>query len=389
MQLRLALLATLVAAMLASVGSARADDGKLVERASTEVAAYSDTDHVAVLTPSVAGHVENPTSGWSVDGSYLVDVVSAASVDIVSTASRRWSEVRQAGSLRGAYKPGAWGGSVEASASSEPDYTAYAAGGYLTRDLDEKNLVLVLGYGFGHNVIGRTGTPFSVYSHAFDQHALSAGLTALVDRRTVLTLTADFTLASGDSSKPYRYIPLFSPAVAPSVPVGATLDVVTRLRLPASVLERLPLSRDRYGIGGRLAHRFAHATARVEGTLYDDSWGLKAVSGDARVLYDLAPRWSVGPHLRYYVQSAVSFWQRAYVAGGGAVPAYRTGDRELGPLMNLTGGGTARWAIGPRSRIDAWVLGATIDATYTGFFDDLYIKRRVSALGALSLEASW
>ncbi|MEO6574790.1 MAG: hypothetical protein ABIP89_13175, partial [Polyangiaceae bacterium] len=291
MQLRVVFLAV---AMLGWAASARADDGALIERASTEVAAYSDTDHVAVLTPSVAGHVGNPTSGWSVDGSYLVDVVSAASVDIVSTASRRWSEVRQAGSVRGSYKPGAWGGSVEASASSEPDYTAYAGGGYLTRDLDDKNFTLIFGYGFGHNVIGRTGTPFSIYSHAFDQHALTAGMTALVDRRTVLTLTGDFTLASGDSSKPYRYIPLFSPSVAPSVPAGATLDVVTRLRLPQTVLERLPLSRDRYGIAARLAHRFEHATARVEGNLYDDSWGLKAVSGDGRLLFDLAARWSVG-----------------------------------------------------------------------------------------------
>ena len=97
----------------------------------------------------------------------------------------------------------------------------------------------------------------------------------------------------------------------------------------------------------------------------------------------------MGPHLRYYVQSAVSFWKLAYVASATAVPAFRTGDRELGPLMILTAGGTARWALGPRSRLDAWVLGASFDTTYTGFFDDLYIKRRSSALGAVSLEASW
>ena len=386
MQLRSGLLA---AAVLAWVSAADADDGKLVERASTDVAAYSDTDHVAVLTPSVAGHVENPTAGWSVDGSYVVDVVSAASVDIVSTASRRWSEVRHAGSVRGSYKPGAWGGSVEVSTSNEPDYVAYAAGGFLTRDLNEKNLSLIVGYGYGHNLIGRTGTPFSIYSHSFGQHAITAGLTSVVDRRTVVSLTADFTLDVGDSSKPYRYIPLFAPSVAPSVPAGATLDVVTRLRLPESVLERLPLSRDRFGVTARLANRFEHATARVEGTLYDDSWSLKAFAGDGRLLCDVSQRWSIGPHLRYYVQSAVSFWKLAYVATGNAVPALRTGDRELGPLMNLTAGGTARWAIGPRSRLDAWVLGATFDMTYTGFFDDLYIKRRTAALGALSLEASW
>src|SRR5271154_5302810 len=84
---------------------ARAGDAPIEVRASSEVAGYSDTDHVAVVTPSVAGHVGNPAAGWSVDGSYLVDVISAASVDIVSTASRRWTEVRQAGHARAAYKP--------------------------------------------------------------------------------------------------------------------------------------------------------------------------------------------------------------------------------------------------------------------------------------------
>jgi hypothetical protein len=57
--------------------------------------------------------------------------------------------------------------------------------------------------------------------------------------------------------------------------------------------------------------------------------------------------------------------------------------------MNLTGGGRAQWDIGPASAPDAWSLIATFDATYTRFFDDLYITQRVSALGALTLEASW
>ena len=47
--------------------------------------------------PMIAASIENVTTGASIRGRYLVDVVSAASVDIVSTASRRWQETRQAG----------------------------------------------------------------------------------------------------------------------------------------------------------------------------------------------------------------------------------------------------------------------------------------------------
>jgi hypothetical protein len=358
-------------------------------RVATEVAGYADTDHVAVLTPSISGHVEDPAAGWSVDGSYLVDVISAASVDIVSTASPRWTEVRQAGDATASYKPKDFGVTASGSVSSEPDYVAYAAGGAITQDLDDRNLTLLLGYGYGHDTIGRTGTPFSVYSHSFDHHTIDAGFTRLLDRRTVLALTADLRLENGDSSKPYRYIPLFSAQIAPSVPAGATIQEVSHLRLPETVIERLPLSRQRFGLTARVAHRRRGATTRIESALYGDTWGLFAFTADGRELFDLAPRWSVGPHVRYYVQSAVSFWHAAYVGTAFAVPAFRTGDRELGPLMNLTGGGTARWEIGPMETPERYALGFAFDTTYTRFFDDLYITRRLSTLGALTAEAAW
>lgn len=388
MQLRTGLLLA-VALVSAWLDDARADGGALEVRASSEVGAYSDTDHVAVVTPSISGHVGNPAAGWSVDGSYLVDVISAASVDIVSTASRRWTEVRQAGSVRGSYKPHDLGGSVEGSVSSEPDYLAFAAGGYVTKDLDDRNLSLAVGYGYGHDTIGRTGTPFSVYSHAFEHHALSGGLTRLIDRRTVLAMTADVTIESGDSSKPYRYIPLFSPEVAPTVQAGATVQEVSRLRSPETVLERLPLSRDRFGLTARLARRIVGATLRLESSLYDDSWGIKAFSADGRHLFDVGPRFSMGPHLRYYVQSPATFWKLAYITNGDSVPAYRTGDRELGPLINFTLGARARWDVGPASSPDEWIVVASFDTTYTRFLDDLYITERLSALGVLTLEGSW
>ncbi|HSY21099.1 MAG TPA: DUF3570 domain-containing protein [Polyangiaceae bacterium] len=388
MQLRC--VAAACAAVTLSIASPSAAAGPSPEgRVATEVAGYADTDHVAVLTPSISGHVEDPAAGWSVDGSYLVDVISAASVDIVSTASPRWTEVRQAGDATASYKPKDFGVTASGSVSSEPDYFAYAAGGAITQDLDDRNLTLLLGYGYGHDTIGRTGTPFSVYSHSFDHHTIDAGFTRLLDRRTVLALTADLRLENGDSSKPYRYIPLFSVQIAPSVPAGATVQEVSRLRLPETVIERLPLSRQRFGLTARLAHRRPRATTRIESALYGDTWGLFAFTADGRELFDLAPRWSVGPHVRYYVQSAVSFWHAAYVGTAFAVPAFRTGDRELGPLMNLTGGGTARWEIGPAETPERYVLGLAFDATYTRFFDDLYIRRRLSTLGALTAEAAW
>ena len=107
---------------------------------SSEAAGYADSDHVFVLTPSIAGSVAKPAAGWSVDASYLVDVISAASVDVVSTASRRWEEeVRQAGSLGGSWKKDSFGISATGVASFEPDYVSWAAGLSLSQDLLSKH----------------------------------------------------------------------------------------------------------------------------------------------------------------------------------------------------------------------------------------------------------
>src|SRR6185436_10633086 len=108
-------------------------------------------------TPSIGGSVEDPTQGWSVDGRYLVDAVSAASPDVVSTASRRWDEIRHAGSVGGRFKPGDFGGAAGGAVSSTPDYLSLSGNAQFLADFDEKNWMLAASYTYGHDVIGRTG----------------------------------------------------------------------------------------------------------------------------------------------------------------------------------------------------------------------------------------
>ena len=123
-------------------------------------------------TPSIRVGVEN-VSGASLRATYLVDVVSAASADIVSTASPRWQEVRQAGTLSAQYKPSDFGVAVGGSMSSEPDYLSYGGYAMVIKDFDSKNWTVTLGYGFSHDTAGRCGaadagcTPFSVFSPLF------------------------------------------------------------------------------------------------------------------------------------------------------------------------------------------------------------------------------
>lgn len=355
-------------------------------QAGIDTGAYADSDHVYVLTPSLSGAVSDPTAGWKLSGSYLVDVVSAASVDIVSSASRRWVEVRHAGSLDAEYKPEAFGLALNAAVSSEPDYLSWTVGATASQDVLDQNATLLLGFAHGHDVAGRSGTPFSVFSRPLDRESFTLGTTLVLDSATILSLLGDAVLEHGDPSKPYRYVPLFAPGT--SVPLGASVARVAELRVPERPLERLPQSRARFALSTRIAHRFARSTVRADERLYGDSWALLASTTDARYLFDLGPRWELGPHLRAHAQKGVRFWQRAYVLRDGFdYPALRTGDRELGPLLALTLGFTVRLGLGSAGEPRAWQLGLDLNATETRYLDHLYIRDRGSALAVLSLEA--
>ena len=361
-------------------------DRRLQGTASLEIGTYVDSDNVFVMTPSVAGSIANELAGWRVNGRYLVDVVSAASADIVSTASPPFVEVRHAGTLEATYKPRSFGITGNAAVSFEPDYTSVLGGVALTKDLLDKNLTLTFGYSHLHDIAGRSGTPFSVFSRVLDRDAFKLGSTIVASRSTLVSIVTDFMIEYGDPSKPYRYVPMFAPGT--DVPRGASVDLVTQLRLPARVLEQLPTRRDRVALSAGFAHRFRKSTLRMDELLYADTWDLKGSATDARWLFDLGRRLEIGPHLRFYGQTSVSFWQRAYTLAGDAFPALRTGNRELGPLLNFTGGGSARAAIGRQKDPRAWVLGFDANVTSTQYLDDIYLTNRFSFVGSLSLEAA-
>ncbi len=380
---------SVAAACLVCPAVARAE-GNLTGRASAETSVFQDSNATTVFTPTIAGGVESPTSGWGVNGRYLVDVVSAASPDIVSTASRRWMEVRHAGNIGARYKPGNTGFAINGATSYTPDYLSLSGGGTFTQDLDEKNLTLSASYGLGYDRIGKTGTSFSVFSRDFVYHLMNVGVTRIVNPSLLVSVGLDFQVERGDQSKPYRFIPLFTAADASKIGAGASPDQVANLRQQEKPLEQLPLARERYALTGRLAYRPGKATLRLDERLYADTWSMKSTTTDFRYLMDLGDRITVWPHVRFHYQSAVSFWQLAYVTtGSGDIPKLRTGDRELGQLVNLGTGLGMRWALGARGKQDAWVLSATVDGVYTKFFEALYVTQRLSVLGVLNLEATF
>jgi hypothetical protein len=261
----------------------------------------------------------------------------------------------------------------------------------MTYDLDAKNTTLLAGYGYSHDTAGRGGTPFSVFARDLSRTNFLGGWTQVIDKSTVFGLGLDLVLETGDQSKPYRYVPMFSPHEAPLVPAGASIDYVTAHRLPERPLEQLPLSRHRFALTGRIAHRFDDSTIRLSERLYDDTWSMVASTTDVRWIFDVGKRVALWPHGRFHAQSAVDFWQRAYISGpapGWDLPEFRTGDRELGPEWTATGGGGVKFFLGGDKDPTSWGIAVQGDVIYTSYLDDIYLTSRTAYLGSLIFEGS-
>src|SRR5262249_14352736 len=160
-------------------------------------------------------------------------------------------------------------------------------------------------------ISGRSGTSYEIYSRRLTRHGIDAASTFVIDRATFLAGSFTAVFESGDSSKPYRYIPMFAPDIAPLVQAGQSINSVNQYRLTERILEQLPTNRQRWAIAARIAHRFTSSTIRAEERFYIDSWGVKASTTDARYLHDITKNLRLWPHLRFHGQSGADFWRLA------------------------------------------------------------------------------
>ena len=182
-----------------------------------ELSAYHDSTFTDVATPAILAKVESPTGGWGANASFLVDVVSTASPDIIANASPRWTEVRYVPAIGGHKKLGEVDISLGGGASIEPDYLSIGGSLGASIELRQKTVTPAIAYGFGYDISGRAGTSYSVFGRPILRHSVDASVTIVLDKATFLTPSFTAVFESGDSSKPYRYIPMFTEDIATQI----------------------------------------------------------------------------------------------------------------------------------------------------------------------------
>ncbi len=356
--MRLQLASGLLGALVLLSISASAQAQGAETRLAIDALYYTDTDNVMAISPAVAlRHRFEDGGGVGVRGA--VDVVSAASVDVVSHATQGFEEVRTEGAADATIPIDDAALHLAWRTSYEPDYLSNGLSAGLELRLGSPDTVLDARYGLSWDVVGRTGTPWSAFSEDLFTHSASLSLTQTLGPETVLRLVYSPTVQDGFLEKPYRYVPLFDEAGQ---------------RLAYRAPENVPDLRHGHAIGARLLQHLAPigGSLRVDYQLYVDGWGVTGHLAELVGLATITDGLRLGLRGRVYGQTAASFWQREYRVTPGEVPGWRTLDRDLSPYVSATGAARIEWSAGE--------LAGYADAavTYTRFFDFLLLDDRVA-----------
>ena len=323
----------------------------------SKVGLYTDDDDTRVVTSLVDAEIGLP-AGLSASAHVLVDSVSSASVDVVSSATERWTENRvEAGARLGA-RLGRNDVSLGVVRSAENDYLSWGVQVLAGRELAQKNTRVQLGYGFADNMVGRNEDP--TFERSLRAHTAEAGATQLLSPTTILGLTYTFQIADGYQASPYRYVLVADGTMA----------------LPEAHPER----RTRHAVTARLLHSLSEAMAfDASYRLYGDDWGIVSHTVTASWLRDLGRSWDLRLRVRGYRQSAADFYRESY-----AQPMlYMSGDRELGTFWDAGGGIRLGWHAG------GLTVEAKVEGIYDRFLDYAYLEGRAALVSDVGASYAW
>ncbi|MFT3693709.1 MAG: DUF3570 domain-containing protein [Kofleriaceae bacterium] len=299
--------------ILALAASAHADTGFV-----SKVQVYADSDHTTVISPLVQGTAD-VTPDTTVTLGYVADVVSSASVDIVSQASPTTiHDTRQQVSGSASHTIGSSKIHGGYSFSHENDYLSHSLNAGIDQEMFDKNTTLSLGYALNLNTVGRRDD--DNFSRSLTNHSLSLSWTQIVTPTLLTQLTYELGYADGFQSSPYRF-----------VPIRQTMDAA-----PSEwVMETDPDTRFRHALVIGANHAIGEGSS-IQGDyrIYHDTWGITSHTIGARLFTHLTPKLELRLRERFYTQGRASFYQETYTS----VQQYMAFDRELSSLWSETFG---------------------------------------------------
>jgi hypothetical protein len=320
-------LAGLLGGVLAAAGADAADLPE--DRADTMFHLY-DGGGVTALGPAVLIR-KSLFDRVSLTGSYFVDMVSNASIDVVTTASP-YHETRTESSLGLDYAYHDALISLSGSHSKEPDYSADGVNVDVTQDVFGGMTTVSVGYSRGWDTVGKHGSPgFSATANHW-QYRL--GVTQVLTPRWLMSLNLESVSDDGYLQSPYRVARVFGAAVPERDPTTRT--------------GRAALVRAVGDIGSR-------SSVRAQYRYFWDTWGIGAHTVELGYSRYFGDRWLLDGHARYYRQDHALFYSDNFTTN----MTYMSRNRQLSTFWDAGPGLKATYSAGRLwSRFDMKVTGA-------------------------------
>jgi len=263
-------------------------------------------------------------------GTYYADIVSNASIDVVTTASP-YHETRNEFGFGADYAVRDSVLTFLASRSTEPDYIANAFNFDVSTETFSGMTTVGLGYTYGSDDVGKKGEGF--FDHA-THYRYRLGVSQILTPTWLANANFEVVSDSGFLASPYRVALVFGAAVPERLP-GTRTSRTLQFRLIGEVAPTL--------------------SVRGEYRYFWDTWDIHAQNFGVGAAYRMGEKWLLDGYARYYTQNGALY----FTNNATSETQYVTRNRQLSPFSSWTAGAKVTYALtGVPGRYQVFLNGA-------------------------------
>lgn len=263
-------------------------------------------------------------------GNYYADVLSSASIDVITQGSA-YTEKRTQLSAGIDYVHDRTFLSASITNSSENDYEANALGLGLSQEFFGDLTTLSINYAQGNDDVKQNirengvivGS--SIKGDARHQR-FGLGLTQVITKTFLLAANIESVIDDGYLNNPYRSVRYLSGDQA----------------LPEAEIYPTTRNSDAFSIKG-IYYLPYRASLRLEARTYRDSWGIKANNAEIRYIHPFGKKWIVEAKFRTYAQTQANFYSDLFSRANSQ--NFLARDKELSTFSDSTIGLGASYEI--------------------------------------------
>jgi hypothetical protein len=252
----------------------------------------------------------------SLVGNYYVDMVSSASIDVITQASP-YTEERKQWSLGVDYLHGNTTMRAGYTSSVESDYNAETFNFSVSQDMFGDLTTLTLSYALGDDLVRRSDDP--TFEEPLDRQIYGVGITQILTKNLISALNIETITEEGYLNNPYRSVRYFDPNSA----IGFSWEP-----------ELYPNTRTSNAVGLRMRY-FLPYRAAVEGEyrFFTDTWDIEGHTGSISYIQPWKDFTFTGK-FRYHTQTGAHFYRDLFPRS--QATNFRGRDKELSPLTSYT-----------------------------------------------------